>query len=93
MPTKQSLVHQSANPITAYHYGTGDKEILFVGGIHGGYEWNTALVAYQLMDYLKANPNVIPKNVKVTVIPVLNPDGLIKLSVRPIVLHRLMFHI
>lgn len=66
------------NNITAYHFGTGTQELLFVGGIHGGYEWNTVLVAYQLMDYLKANPNVIPKNVRVTVIPVLNPDGLKK---------------
>lgn len=67
------------NNITAYHYGEGTTtEILFVGGIHGGYEWNTVLVAYQLMDYLKANPSIIPKNIKVTVIPVLNPDGLNK---------------
>ena len=64
--------------ITAYHFGTGDKEVLFVGGIHGGYEWNTILVAYQLMDYLEANPAAIPSNVKVTVIPTLNPDGLNK---------------
>jgi len=64
--------------ITAYHYGTGDKELLFVGGIHGGYEWNTVLVAYELMDYLTANPIAIPKNIKVTVVPVLNPDGLNK---------------
>jgi hypothetical protein len=64
--------------ITAYHYGKGDTEILFVGGIHGGYSWNTALVAYELMDYLEENPTAIPPNVKVTVIPVLNPDGLFK---------------
>jgi g-D-glutamyl-meso-diaminopimelate peptidase len=64
--------------IVAYHYGTGSKELLFIGGIHGGYEWNTVLVAYELMDYLKANPTAVPKNVKVTVIPVLNPDGLNK---------------
>lgn len=64
--------------VTAFHYGTGDKEVLFVGGIHGGYEWNTALVAYELMDYLQANPMTIPANVRVTVIPVLNPDGLHK---------------
>jgi hypothetical protein len=64
--------------ITAYHFGTGSDEILFVGGIHGGYEWNTALVAFQLADYLKAHPESIPKNIKVTVIPVLNPDGLNK---------------
>lgn len=64
--------------ITAYHFGTGTKEVMFVGGIHGGYEWNTSLVAYELMDYLKANPSTIPTDVKVTVIPVLNPDGLNK---------------
>ena len=68
------------NPITAYHFGTGTDEILFVGGIHGGYEWNTVLVAYELMDYLKANPTAIPKNIKVTVIPVVNPDGLQKVT-------------
>jgi len=62
--------------IIAYHYGAGVTEVLFVGGIHGGYEWNTVLLAYQLMDSLKANPNTVPTNVKVTVVPVLNPDGL-----------------
>lgn len=66
--------------ITAYHFGTGNTEILFVGGIHGAYEWNTALVAYEAVDYLKANPSVIPTNVKVTVIPLLNPDGLFKVT-------------
>ncbi len=64
--------------IMAYHFGTGEKELLFVGGIHGGYEWNTVLVANQLIDYLKANPSVIASNLKVTVIPTLNPDGLFK---------------
>jgi len=68
----------SKNAITAYHFGEGSDELLFVGGIHGGYEWNTVLVAYQLMDYLKANPSAIPRNMKITVIPVLNPDGLSK---------------
>lgn len=67
-------------PVTAFHFGEGETELLFVGGIHGGYEWNTALVAYELMDYLKANPNAVPKDLKVTVIPVLNPDGLKKVT-------------
>ena len=64
--------------IAAYHYGAGATRLLFIGGIHGGYEWNTVLLAYQLMDYLQANPAAIPQNVEVTVIPVLNPDGLNK---------------
>ena len=72
--------------IVAYHFlppngqasGTGDTELLFVGGIHGGYSWNTSLVAYELMDYLEKNPSAVPAKVTVTVIPVLNPDGLSK---------------
>src|SRR3989344_5512543 len=64
--------------IIAYHFGAGEKEILFVGGIHGGYEWNTVLVAQELIDTLREDPSVVPANVRVTVIPVLNPDGLNK---------------
>ena len=64
--------------IIAYQYGTGDKHIVFVGGVHGGYSWNTALVAYELIDYLESNPSAIPEEVSVSVIPVLNPDGLEK---------------
>lgn len=64
--------------IVAYNFGTGTTKLLFVGGIHGGYEWNTALVAYELINYIKQNPSVVPNNIKVTVIPVLNPDGLYK---------------
>lgn len=64
--------------ITAYHFGSGSTELLFIGGIHGGYAWNTVLLANQLIDYLKQNPNVVPANIRVTVIPVLNPDGLNK---------------
>lgn len=64
--------------ITAYHFGTGSTELLFVGGLHGGYEWNTTLVAYELVDYLAADEARVPENVRVTVIPVANPDGLFK---------------
>lgn len=65
--------------IVAHNFGTGTTtKLLFVGGIHGGYEWNTSLLAYQLIDYLKANPNIIPAGVQVLIIPVLNPDGLNK---------------
>lgn len=75
---KQTVLGTSVNgrEITAYHYGSGEDRLVFVGGIHGGYSWNTAAVAYEMMDYLEKNPQVIPDNVRVTVIPVLNPDGL-----------------
>lgn len=66
--------------ITAYHFGDGAQEIIFVGGIHGGYSWNTALLGFELIDWFKENPNLIPKTVTVTVIPVMNPDGLKKVT-------------
>jgi hypothetical protein len=77
---EETVIGSSAqgNPIVAHHYGTGDTEILLVGGIHGGYEWNTVLVAQEAKNYFKANPDQIPENIKVTIIPVLNPDGLKK---------------
>ncbi len=62
--------------IKAYHFGTGDRELLLIGGMHGGYSWNTAALAYELIDWFTKNPKVIPDDVRVTVIPVLNPDGL-----------------
>jgi predicted deacylase len=64
--------------ITAYTYGTGAQRLVFVGGLHGGYEWNTVLLAYQFMDYLKTGSSTVPKNVSITVIPSANPDGVYK---------------
>jgi hypothetical protein len=69
---------KGGNEINAYQYGKGDTELLFIGGIHGGYEWNTVLVAQELNDYLRKNPETVPANLKLTVIPVMNPDGLDK---------------
>jgi hypothetical protein len=62
--------------IEAHSFGTGETDLLFVGGIHGGYEWNSILLAYEMIDYLHQNPNLIPENVTVHIIPNLNPDGL-----------------
>lgn len=62
--------------IEAYIFGQGEKHLLFVGGIHGGYEWNSVMLAYKFIDYLDANPEIIPDNLTVTVIPSANPDGI-----------------
>ena len=65
-------------PIESYTYGQGKNHVVFVGGIHGGYEWNGVLLAYQLIDYLTENQAEISMNLTVTVIPSLNPDGVYK---------------
>jgi predicted deacylase len=62
-------------PINTYRLGNGLRHIVLVGGMHGGYEWNSILLAYEIMDYLAANPGVIPSEITVHVIPSANPDG------------------
>ncbi len=66
--------------IEAYTYGTGPTHLLFVGGIHGGYEWNSVLLAYTFIDRLEAAPESIPESLTVTIIPALNPDGVFKVT-------------
>ncbi|MCK9344594.1 MAG: M14 family metallopeptidase [Candidatus Pacebacteria bacterium] len=66
--------------IDAYIYGTGKTHLMFIGGIHGGYEWNSVLLAYQFIDYLKANPEIIPENITVAIIPSANPDGIYRVT-------------
>ncbi len=63
-------------PIEVYTFGTGINTLILVGGIHGGYEWNTTVLAYELIDYLKANPNIVPTAVTLYIIPAANPDGI-----------------
>lgn len=84
-PVKSEVRHRvigtsvEGRAINAYTYGEGPKRVLFVGGIHGGYEWNSVLLAYTFMDHLAKNPSFIPSGVSVTVIPSANPDGVYKI--------------
>lgn len=66
--------------IDVYTYGTGVKHIVFVGGVHGGYEWNSVLLAYRFIDHLDANPNFVPTGMTISVIPSANPDGVYKVT-------------
>lgn len=79
---EQTVIGKSVEgrDIVAYHFGEGAKEVVFIAGVHGGYSWNTSLVAYEAMDYLRSAIGVVPAGVKATVIPVLNPDGLNKIT-------------
>lgn len=64
--------------IRAFRFGTGEKTLVYIGALHGGYEWNSALLSYEIIDYLAANQSVIPDDIEVMVIPAANPDGLYK---------------
>lgn len=79
--SKQTIGQSTnGNPIEVYEFWNGEdtslRRVVFVGGIHGGYEWNSVLLAYQAIDYFSQNPTIIPQGIKVQVIPVANPDGL-----------------
>lgn len=80
--TSRQIISYSVQnrPIEAREFGTGDKLLIFVGAIHGGYEWNTALLADEFIGYFESNPELIPENLSVAIIPALNPDGLFKIT-------------
>jgi len=66
-------------PITSYQIGTGPIRLAFIGGIHGGYEWNTTLLAYQAIDFFTTHPEELPNSVSLNIVPAANPDGLVAL--------------
>lgn len=62
-------------PLEAYRLGTGASRRLLVGGIHGGYEWNTIHMLSDTLTYFQENPHLIPAEVTLYLIPNMNPDG------------------
>jgi len=62
-------------PIVVFRFGNGPDQRLIIGGIHGGYEWNTVALLDALMRRLRLNPAVIPPGVSLFILPVLNVDG------------------
>lgn len=61
--------------IESYNFGSGEAHLAFIGGVHGGYEWNSVLLGYKFIDHLTAHPEFIPTGMQITVIPNANPDG------------------
>ncbi|MBN1121710.1 MAG: hypothetical protein JXJ17_11580 [Anaerolineae bacterium] len=77
--TTQEVLGRSTggHPIEAYHFGSGPISVALIGGIHGGYEWNTVLLAYEMIDYFSEHPDEIPASITLTIIPEANPDGIV----------------
>jgi len=48
---------------------------MLVGGIHGGYELNTVILMNEFIDHLEENPELIPPDVTLYIVPCANPDG------------------
>jgi murein DD-endopeptidase MepM/ murein hydrolase activator NlpD len=63
-------------PITAYRIGSGPIKVVLIGDIHGEYESNTHVLAQELLRHFETDPDQVPDNVSLWIIPTMNPDGL-----------------
>jgi hypothetical protein len=59
----------------AHRLGYGPVKRALIGGLHGGYEWNTTVLMSRTLEYLTASPDSIPKELTLYIIPLANPDG------------------
>jgi predicted deacylase len=57
-------------------FGDGPRKLVIVGATHGGPEANTYRLALELIDHLRAKPELVPSDVRLAIIPAINPDGL-----------------
>lgn len=63
-------------PIEAVRFGNGSRKLVVVGDTHGGPEANTYVLTTQLIDYFQQHADQIPSDVRLYLVPTLNPDGL-----------------
>lgn len=77
-PAAEAIIGYSGGgrPLTARRFGSGDRVLLLVGGIHGGWEANTVRLMGELTDYFALHPQDVPPGVALVIVPVANPDGL-----------------
>lgn len=61
-------------PIEGYVIGDGPNTLLMFGSVHGN-EMGTAGLLERLVLEIALNPDMVDKNKKLVIIPILNPDG------------------
>ena len=70
------------NPLLYATFGSGPETTVIISGVHPD-ELTPIPIAFRLARYLHTNPEIVPKNSKVIVAPLVNPDGfLLKVPVR-----------
>ncbi|MFV9507524.1 MAG: M14 family metallopeptidase [Oscillochloridaceae bacterium umkhey_bin13] len=63
-------------PIEAIQFGNGPRKLVVVGNTHGAPEANTYRLTLALIEHLRANPTLVPPDVRLFLIPTINPDGI-----------------
>ena len=77
-PTTGSYVYgrsAGGRELIVWQFGHGPVALAFVGGVHGGLEWNTTELVGALRDCLLADPGLLPGGVRLLLVPLANPDG------------------
>jgi hypothetical protein len=69
---------RGGRPLTAKKLGTGETTLMFIGGVHAGFESNTVELMNELISHFEATPTDIMPRVTLIFVPALNPDGLTK---------------
>ncbi len=64
--------------ILGWRFGSGNKVLMLVGGIHTGFESNTVLLINALIAHFEGTPVDVLPGISIILIPVLNPDGLVR---------------
>lgn len=78
LPLNTFVIGQSVEgrDILGWRFGAGDKTLLLVGGIHGGFEANTVTLMNEMIAYFEADATTVLPGVTLYIVPVANPDGL-----------------
>ncbi|MFW5743260.1 MAG: M14 family metallopeptidase [Spirochaetota bacterium] len=63
-------------PITVERVGDGPTQVAVVGGIHGGYEWNSIVLARRILEHYRGRTEELAGAFTLHVIDNMNPDGL-----------------
>jgi len=62
-------------PLIVHQFGDGERAIMIIADIHGGYEWNTRALADELIAFLEDEPATVPDDITLYLLPSMNPDG------------------
>lgn len=62
--------------LIGYRIGSGERVLMLVGAVHGGFEQHTSDLIEQLADHYRSTPTDVLPQISLVLIPALNPDGL-----------------
>ncbi len=61
--------------LTLRRFGSGERVLMLMGGIHGGWEANTVELMQRMIDHFTQTPQDVPPGTSLIIVPLVNPDG------------------